>query len=211
MRLLGSFIAAASVLFCSGTSLALFDVEAMVGKRWYQFENTDGDTKNVASQEINVSAHLDPIPLIPVGFGLGIISGNLNKGDFGPDVTEASVLEVDLEVKAWIPMVPVVTPYVKVKIPLSAKLAIKGKGDYDSTIPGDETYAAVYKLTGLHVNAGVQIPIIPLIKVTVEVGKGMQSWEVEEVKIASTKSDTTSLKKEKVNSDNVMVGILVGF
>lgn len=200
MRLLGSFVAAASVLFCSGSSFAFFDVEAMVGKRWYKFENTGADTNSVASQEINVAAHLDPIPLIPVGFGLGITSGTLNKDDMGTGISEAKLLEVDLEVKAWIPMVPVVTPFVKVKVPLSSKILIKG-----------DSYAAVYKLTGLHLNAGILIPIIPLIKVTVEAGKGMQSWEVEEEKVASVKQDVSARKKEKANSDTVMVGVQVGF
>jgi len=128
MRLLSSFIAAASVLFCSGTSFALIDAEVLAGKRWYKFETEGVSPNGVASQEINVAVHLDPIPVIPIGFGIGAILGDLNKEDFGDmGVSEAKLVELDLEVKAWIPMVPVVTPYVKVKVPLSAKLAIKGK------------------------------------------------------------------------------------
>lgn len=200
MRLLGSVITAASVLFCSSSSFAFFDVEAMVGKRWYKFENTGAETSNVASQEINIAAHLDPIPLIPIGFGLGVTSGTLKKGDMDSSISEAKLLEVDFEVKAWIPMVPVVTPYVKVKVPLSSKLSVKG-----------DSYSQESKLTGMHLNVGIQIPIIPLLKVTVEAGKGMQSSEITEVKIGSEKQDLSDYKKEKANSDNVMVGVQVGF
>ena len=208
MRLLSSLIATASVLFCSGTSFALFDGEVLVGKRWYKFE-TAGDTgNNVVSQEVNAAVHLDPIPLIPIGFGLGAIAGDLEGKDFGDqNVSEAKLLEIDLEVKAWIPMVPVVTPYVKVKVPLSAKLAMKGK-EADAT---GADYAAVYKLTGMHLNAGILYPVVPLVKIVFEVGKSTQKRELEEYKVASVKTSLSNVKKENTNSDNFLVGVQIGF
>jgi len=208
MRFLSSLIAAASVLFCSGTSFALFDAELLVGKRWYKFETSGGSDLNVASQEIYAAVHLDPIPLIPIGFGLGAIAGDLKKGDFdGWGVEEAKLLELDLEVKAWIPMVPVVTPYLKVKVPLSAKLAIKGK----ETDAAGADFAQVYKLTGMHINAGILYPVIPLVKLVLEVGKGTQKRELEEYKVASLNQPLTGVKKENTNSDNFLLGVQIGF
>jgi hypothetical protein len=203
MRLLSSLIATASILFCSGTSFALFDGEVLVGKRWYKWETTGSDTAGVASQEVYAAVHIDPIPVIPIGFGLGAISGDLNKDDLD-GVEEAKILELDLEVKAWIPMVPVVTPYVKVKVPLSAKLAMKGS---DAGVD----YAAIYKLTGMHLNAGILYPVIPLVKIVLEVGKSTQKREIEEYKVASVKQDLSGFKKENTNSDNFLVGIQIGF
>jgi len=208
MRLLSSLLATASILFCSGTSFALFDGEVLVGKRWYKFESSGAKTSNVASQEVYAAVHLDPIPLIPIGFGLGAIAGDLKKEDFYEmGVEEAKLLEIDLEVKAWIPMVPVVTPYVKVKVPLSAKLAIKGK----EAGPTGADYAQVYKLTGMHLNAGILYPVIPLVKIVLEVGKGTQKREIEEYKVASVKQPLTDFKKENTNSDNFLVGVQIGF
>jgi hypothetical protein len=208
MRLLSSLIATASVLFCSGTSFALIDGEVLVGKRWYKFETAGGTGNNVVSQEVNAAVHLDPIPLIPIGFGLGAIAGDLEVKDFGDqNISEAKLLEIDLEVKAWIPMVPVVTPYVKVKVPLSAKLAIKGK-ETDAT---GADFAEVYKLTGMHLNAGILYPVIPLVKIVLEVGKSTQKRELEERKVASVKASLTDVKKENTNSDNFLVGVQIGF
>lgn len=211
MRLSGLLLAAASVVLGSGTSFGFFDVEAMVGKRWYSFENTGSKATGVASQEVGLAVHLDPIPLIPIGFGLGVLAGDLNKDDFGAGVTEAKMLEVDFEVKAWFSMVPVVTPYVKLKVPVSSKIAVKGKEDLDTTTPGQEEYAYLYKMSGYHLNVGIQYPLIPLVKLNLEVGKGMQNREIEEYKVASVKQSTAGFKKEKTNSDNVMFGVQVGF
>lgn len=206
MRLLSSLIATASVLLCSGTSFALVDGEVLVGKRWYKFENSGGTSNNVASQEVYAAVHLDPIPVIPIGFGLGAIAGDLNKEDFGGmGVSEAKLVELDFEVKAWIPMVPVVTPYVKVKVPLSAKLAVKGKD------AANADYAYLYKMTGMHLNAGVLYPVIPLVKIVLEVGKSTQKREVEEYKVASVKQSTSAFKTENTNSDNFLVGVQIGF
>lgn len=208
MRLLSSLITTASVLFCSGTSFALFDGEVLVGKRWYKFENTGDKANGVASQEVYAAVHLDPIPLIPIGFGLGAIAGDLKGEDFGGQgISEAKLLELDLEVKAWIPMVPVVTPYVKVKVPLSAKLAIKGK---EAGATGAE-YAEVYKITGTHLNAGILYPVIPLVKIVLEVGKSTQKRELEEYKVASIKANLVDVKKENTNSENFLVGVQIGF
>ena len=206
MRLLSSLIATASVLFCSGTSFALFDGEVLVGKRWYKFENSGGTSYNVASQEMYAAVHLDPIPVIPIGFGLGAIAGDLQGEDFGGQgIDEAKLVELDLEVKAWIPMVPVVTPYVKVKVPLSAKLAVKGKD------AANAEFAEVYKLTGMHLNAGILYPVIPLVKIVLEVGKSTQKRELEERKVASVKQSLTGTTKENTNSDNFLVGVQIGF
>jgi hypothetical protein len=208
MRLLSSLIATASVLFCSGTSFALFDGEVLVGKRWYKFETTGATGNNAVSQEVNAAVHLDPIPVIPIGFGLGAIMGDLESKDFGDaGVDEAKLVELDLEIKAWIPMVPVVTPYVKVKVPLSAKLAIKGK----EAGPTGAEYAEVYKLTGMHLNAGILYPVIPLVKIVLEVGKSTQKRELEERKVASIKETLVDVKKENTNSDNFLVGVQIGF
>jgi hypothetical protein len=211
MRLSGLILAAASMCLGSATSFGFFDVEAMVGKRWYSFESTGSKATGVSSQEIGLAVHLDPIPLIPVGFGLGVLTGDLNKDDLGSGATEAKLLEVDFEVKAWIPMVPVVTPYVKIKVPVSSKLAVKGKTELDSNLPGEEEYAYLYKLSGYHANIGIQYGLIPLVKLNLEVGKGMQNYEVEEYKVASTKQNLSGFKKEKANSDNFMLGVQIGF
>lgn len=211
MRLISGIALSAAMFMFSSSSFAFFDVEGMVGKRWYKFESTGSTTTNVASQEVDLAVHLDPIPLVPVAFGVGLLSGDLNKDDFASGVTEAKVIEADIEVKAWLSMVPFVTPYVRIKVPAYARLAVKGKTELDSTLPGEEDYAYVYKLSGYHANVGILYPIIPLVRVTLEAGKGMQTTEIDEYKVASTKQSTSGFKKENANSDTFLVGVQVGF
>lgn len=189
------------------SALALFDAELLVGKRWYDVESkaANAKPKGVAAQEVYIGAHLDPIPLVPVAFGASVSIIDLDKDDFGSGTSEAKVLEPALDIKAWIPMVPIVTPYVKVRIPVMGKLAVKQTDN--STGTAVET-VATYSLSGYHLNVGVKYSPLPLIKILLETGMGMESAKVDEIKVGGTKVNTGS--DADINSKGLLLGIEVG-
>ena len=159
-------VAAASIVWGQGPSASakFFDVQAMIGKRWYEFES-DGTKTGVQSQEIDIAAHIAPIPVVPVGFGVGLKLGELRKEDLGSDVSEAKVFEAGLDITGWVPLIPIITPYARLNIPLIATSATKSKVDLGA---GKVEYASTSKLSGFHLNAGVMFSPIPLVGVLVE-------------------------------------------
>jgi hypothetical protein len=66
-------VAALSVF--STSSFALVDGQVLVGKRNVDLK-TDGETEKASSTSVNLSAHVDPIPLVPVAFGLYLDTNN---------------------------------------------------------------------------------------------------------------------------------------
>lgn len=199
--------AAMGLAACSSFSaLALIDAELLYGKRWYEIKPKSGSATGVQGTDVYVGAHLDPIPLVPIAFGASVSLVDLKTDDLGADVSEAKVVEPALDVVAWIPMVPFVTPYAKVKIPVMSKYSTKQTRDSAGT-KSEET--AVYKLSGYHLNAGIKYSPLPLIKVLVEGGLGMQKATADEIKMGGVEVNTAGADLD-MNSKYLAVGLEVG-
>jgi hypothetical protein len=194
---------ALATLATAGEAAAFFDAQVLVGKRWYSLES-DGEKSGVQSQEIALAAHLDPIPLVPVSFGASVAIGTLRKDDIGGDT--GSVVEPALEVCGWLPMVPFVTPYARLKIPVMSTLIMKGKTDLGTE---EVDYVATSKLSGYHLNVGAKWSPLPVVKLLVEIGKGMETSKLDEYKLDGSKEDVDA-ESVKANSDNFMIGVEIG-
>jgi hypothetical protein len=188
---------------------ALFDAELLYGRRWYEIKPKQGDASGVQGSDVYIGAHLDPIPLVPVAFGASVSLIDLKKEDLGGNVKEAKVIEPALDVMAWVPMVPVITPYVKIKVPILAKYAYT-ENTTSTTGTGTVESAAIYKLSGYHLNVGAKYSPLPLIKILLEGGLGMQKAEADEVKIGGTKVSTTGDMDLDMNSKYLALGVEIG-
>lgn len=198
----------ATTAVSSVSAWALFDAELLNGRRWYDVKASGGTARGVSATETSIAAHLDPIPLVPIAFGASASMLTLNHKDLGANYKEAKVIEPALEVKAWLPLVPIVTPYVKVKVPVMATYAAKSTINTGISGVGVEQ-TELYKLSGYHLNAGVKYSPLPLIKVLFEAGLGMQKATPEEIKVAGSKVDTGSPKLD-MNSKYAAIGVEVG-
>jgi hypothetical protein len=193
--------------------LALFDAQVLAGKRWYKLEGDD--SAKISSQELSVAAHLDPIPLVPVAFGLRATAGALTSDEVKSaysmsKVDAAAVTSLGLDVLAWIPLVPVFTPYIRATIPVSATWGVKG--DAAATVAGQSVYlpfAQTSSISGPELSLGAKFSLLPLIKFSVEVNQASQKIKPEEVKINNVKvsdaGETVNLK-----SNALLLGIEVG-
>ena len=65
MRALSGLAACSSV-----SALALFDAEMLYGHRWYDVKPKQGSATGATGTDVSLAAHIDPIPLVPVAFGL---------------------------------------------------------------------------------------------------------------------------------------------
>src|SRR5690349_20002551 len=122
--LLAKSALATLVAFYAGSAFAVFDFDVTGGKRWY--ESGSGDTKaNIAAQEFDVTAHLDPSPLVPVSCVVIANVSTPRKDDL--HATEAKAFPAGLDLQAWLPMVPVVTPHARLSLPLVSAWAYDQK------------------------------------------------------------------------------------
>ena len=72
------------------------------------------DESDFSGTHMNLGVMLDPIPLIPVGFGLGINMPNISGKDKDGNKFEMTGMSFDLFIKAWSPIgLFGITPYVK--------------------------------------------------------------------------------------------------
>jgi hypothetical protein len=144
------------------------------------------DDYSPSGNEQSLSIHLDPVPLIPVSFGLNASNIALRK-NLAPKVTSEDYTEFGLEVMGWIPLVPIIKPYAKLRYVLLSKLKTKadaGTFSFDSS--------------GTLISIGGEYSIIPFVSAFVEYGLGPLSLKPE-------KGDTTS-----VNSKSLLLGLAVG-
>ncbi len=181
----------------SSSAFALVDAQVLGGKRWYKF-----DSGKRGGTVVQVAAHLDPIPLVPVSFGLSMTKVTLEEGG---GVTEASMTETGLDICAWIPLVPVVTPYGRLNYPVYGRALMK------SNLPAGTVtnrYESTAKISGPHLSVGLKYSPLPLVKVLLETSLGKQKTSDAETKVNGVKD--TNNKDEDLTSKTVLVGLEIG-
>jgi hypothetical protein len=134
MRHLSSIVMGVSVAMWAQSGLAFFDAEVFYGSRTSSVKYTDANgasaTKNLQGTDIGANFLLDPIPLVPVAFGVTAIQGSTNYDDLSnlsaqsllSDPTFANgnasgkgsskTMLFGPMIKVWVP-VPKVKPYLK--------------------------------------------------------------------------------------------------
>ena len=139
----------------STNSFALFDAQVLVGNRSAKFE-AEGQSKNVNAIDYEVSAHLSPIPLVPVGLGLSYNYLTYNPGDNALNLDNVTGSELAAELYVWLPL-PFIKPYVKAGYVFS--------GSYEMDIL---TGSAKYDTSGWYGTIGVRKRLIPFLKLLFE-------------------------------------------
>ena len=204
-NLLATGAIVAAILFQT-PAMALVNAQVTYGQRKASGK-IGGASDNYAASEYAASASVDPIPLVPVAFGATMFVQNWNKDDF--EATKVTGSELTLDAKAWVPMVPVITPYAKFSYVLTGAMLVEANADWT----GDGTVSAgkhTLSLTGTHLAFGAQYGILPLVSAVVEVGMGTEKIKTDEVKVAGVKvSSAGSANDWKSNS--VSLGVNVGF
>ncbi len=200
-----SFLAVFAAAFTAGEAFALFDAQVLVGKRWYELEG-EGETTPVQSQEVSVAAHVSPIPLVPVSFGALINVGSFRKDDIDEStgyIKEAALFQGALDIQAWVPLIPILTPYARLSIPVYGTFALEG-GE------GATKYVSTSSLTGVQVSLGAKFSFIPLVSILLEAGTGMEKIKLTEEKLAGTKNNDLDDKAYGANSKSFKLGVEVG-
>lgn len=143
-------VVAVSLFAFANQGYALIEGQVLMGKRTVSQSGTD----DVSAAETKISVYVDPIPLIPVGFGATLAT-------LKPDTDGSSELkETSLDVTAWLPLgIAGFKPY--------AKLAYILAGDYGSGV----------KVSGTKFAAGLKYSPLPFVGFLLEVEKAAVETE----------------------------------
>ncbi len=197
-------------LFCVGLmvstpALAIFDAQVLVGKRSGDAEDTSDKTKTgLEGTEIQAAVHIDPIPLVPVAFGLYAAQGNF---EFESGTSKLTGLEVGAQLYAWFPLgIAGLKPYAKLGFPLYSAF----KQDVETAVL---TYSSIFKATGPHIGFGLGygLPLLP-ISLLLEFDMGRQTIKEEEIKVKTTVGTVATPAESEYgwNSTAILFGVQAG-
>lgn len=200
-------MAASSALLLTSQAFAFMDAGLEYGVRNNKWEQ-DSTSKGISAQTIRASLHLDPIPLVPVGFGLGLYSETWKVSEADHGLKNLSSFSVVPEVTAWIPLGDL-KPFARVGY--SVLSGYTGKGAIavgTETVDGSVGYAGA----GLHIGAGIEysVPVVPLLSVI-----GTVEYSSERLKLAQDKIGDTevpgSRKNVTTSGTALLAGVKLGF
>ena len=200
-----SIVAMVSV-FGAGTAHALIEGELSVGQRDGTFKADGASGKSLTGTTVQLAGHLDPIPLVPVSFGLRIInetySPTVAKHGF-KDLTSTAFVP---EVSAWIPLLGDIKPFARLGYTLVS--AYKGRMEASvagATVAGD----VVYESKGVRLAAGVNYSFMPFVSLSAAVEQSSEKLTTSEAKFAGVdiKSQVADVS---FNSTAILVGVKAG-
>ncbi|MFW7381436.1 MAG: hypothetical protein ACOH5I_21685 [Oligoflexus sp.] len=187
------------MLFVSSEGYALIHGQALVGQR--KLKPSGGD--EITGQEFKLAVHLDPIPLVPVGFGAYLSATNFDAPE-GMSSYQGS--EIGLELTAWSPVDLLgLTPY--------AKLGYTILGGYVAEVDVDALGSVKFLSTpsGTRLAAGLKWSPLPLVALMLELEQTDIKLKSDKIK-ASAGIDTSNYTMSDVDTSSfgILLGVEVG-
>lgn len=196
-------------ILSSHTGFALFDAQALLGPSSMSLKGNASsfltEDASLSGHQTGLVVHLDPIPLVPIGFGLGITIPATVKGDYTSSGTAVDVsfsgLLIDLQVMAWSPVSLFgLTPYGKLGYIVSGSYKV----DFSTALLSG---SMVYDSTGSIVALGVNYSLLPLIGVLFEFNLRNETIKLKELKGGLTGATGGT---NTASSSNILLGLEVG-
>lgn len=211
-----------AVLFILSTTnaYAIFDGQAMVGKRYATFTTSGTDTE-VGGTEFTAAAHINPIPLplVSVGFGAAVsmvswdkdaISDLASVSGLTMSATDATTIDAGLEVMASVSIPFLAEPYARLRYTPYSVLNV----NYDATgtvgsVEIDQTINLVETGSTTAISLGLKTSLIPLVSLLFEANFASGSYSVETFEQDST-DISSGMSDTDVSSTSYLIGVEVG-
>jgi len=196
-----TIMTAAMSVFAAAPAFAFIEGEFSVGNRTGSFKSDGSSSKSLSGTSIQLAGHLDPIPFVPVAFGLRILNET-----FKPSVADHGLKTLTStafvpEVEAWLPLGDL-KPFARIGYTLVS--AYKGSMDLGPLGSGD----VAYKSTGTRLAAGINYSLLPLISFTAAFEQSNETFSVSDLKISGV--DKSQVPDVKFNSTAITVGVKAG-
>lgn len=200
-----------SLLLQATNAYALIDVQLLVGQRNGSLKTETGDA-DVAGTDLKAAVHLDPIPLIPVGFGVYASNATYKDTD---SVKSLKGMEFGVEVTAWSPVeILGIEPYAKLGYTLVGAYEYKFNAPelFKELNVEDPSLDVKLGASGMRVAAGLKWSPIPLIALMLEVEQSNMKLSVDSIAKAVGLPDSASdvIKDADLNSLGIFLGVQVG-
>ncbi len=152
---------------------SMVGAQLFYGYRWQKKDDIDN-----SAHLTKVSAHVDPLPFVPVALGVSFYPLVLYRADENRGEESASGMEVDVELLGWLPMIPFVTPH--------ARLSYTVWGNKKTTYSEQSFADRNDKVSGMGVGIGATYDLLPILSVMAEVSQGLR-------KVGDTDFNATTL------------------
>ena len=194
----------ASALVWAGTASAFFDGDIGVGRRSGSWDQ-NGQSKALNASVTTMAAHLDPIPLVPVSFGLRFYSESYDATVTEHGVKSLTSTAVVPEVTAWFPFGDL-APFAR--IGYTAISAYTGTAEV--TVANTTTNGSIaFKSKGPRLTVGLNYSILPLISVTAAFERSTETLSMSEGKIGGLDLKASS-NDIKFSSNAMILGVKAG-
>ncbi|MCX6119982.1 MAG: hypothetical protein NT027_20800 [Proteobacteria bacterium] len=186
----------------STTSFGLISGEGQIGARNATWKQGSSSSKT-SSTVLRLAGHLDPIPLVPVSFGLGLYSETWKVSEADHSMSSLSSWSAVPEIQAWIPLGDL-RPFVRVGYSILS--GYSGKANI-GTAPANVSGSIALVGNGVHLAAGLEwnIPVVPLLSVI-----GSIEYADETVRLAKDKIGDVDISSAFKNVNLKSTAILLG-
>jgi hypothetical protein len=183
-----------SAVVVTAPAQAFVDVELSAGKRSGTY-----DSKAITSSTVQMAAHLDPIPLVPVAFGLRMISDSYSTTMADQGIKSLTSTAIVPEIAAWLPLGDL-KPFARVGYTVVS--AYKGTVEILGT-----NISVPMTGSGPRIAVGIQWSLLPLISLTAALE---HSGETLTLKAITSGAITIPATTIKLNSNAILLGAKVG-
>jgi hypothetical protein len=195
---LGTLLVAV-VCSLASPALALVSVEFAVGSRSGTWKPKTGTSATISSQTVQMAAHVDPIPLIPVSFGARVISDSYKTTIAVHGVKSLTSTAIVPEITGWLPLGSL-KPFARVGY--TAVSAYKGTLEVLS-INAD----VVESSTGPRMAAGVEYSPLPFVSFMAAVEHSTETLKSKAITVGSVAVAATSTS---MSTNAILLGAKVG-
>ena len=193
------FLLTAAISSLACPAFAFVDGEVAVGSRSGTWKPETGSSANISSTTIQMAVHLDPIPLVPVSFGLRLISDSYSTTIADHGVKSLTSQAIVPEVTAWLPLGSL-KPF--------ARLGYTAVSAYKGTLEILSINAeTAYSSTGPRMTAGVEFSPLPFISFTAALEHATEALESKAVTVGAVPVLAT---KTAVSTNAILLGAKVG-
>jgi hypothetical protein len=201
--------AAISALILATTpAMALIHGELSVGQRSGNFEQSGSSGKTLSGQTVEIAGYLDPIPLVPIGVGVRLVSDAFDAkiADHGfKSMTSTAIVP---EVTAWLPFSLIMDLVPFARVGYTAVSAYKATTE--ASVAGvTASGSVVLKSTGPRIAAGLNYEGLPFMAVSLAFEQSSETLSISEGKIGGVDL-SAGAKDITFNNTAILVGVKAG-
>ncbi|MBC7661207.1 MAG: hypothetical protein H7249_16035 [Chitinophagaceae bacterium] len=194
----------ATSLVVASPAWAIFNAQVLTGKRSSKFSSNGRSSDTLTGSELRAAAHIDPIPLVPIAFGIAASQTTFDTDSSKLGINKIDGTDIDLEIEAWLPLeLAGLVPYAKVGYTIA--------GTYDMEVAAGTTDVPKihYKPTGASFHVGLKYEFLLRLGVMAEFETATRKLKYDKITDAGV-FNNLNLNDVDQNSTSILIGVQAG-